>query len=306
MIDRYLLRYFLAVVDRGNFSRAAVHCGVSQPTLSVGIAKLEALLGAPLFLRSNRRTELTPAGTRLAVHARRIELEFAQAEHAVGREPPTRLIRLGVASTLPTAMIERALAAARAAAPGERIEMVEGRDRDLRQHLDRGRIDAVLGPLGGGTTVRQPLFEESYAMALPADHALAGRASIGAVEVAHEPMIVRQQCEVLAETSRHFTAQGIRPFMAARTTSDDRAVAYVRAGLGITVLPRCFAGAGLAMVPLAGFDLRRTIGITIDPAGLRRVEAANGWQPLCDAMRGHASSGGTGPRRPLHRDADGR
>ena len=46
MLDRYLLRYFLAVVDQGNFSRAAAHCNVSQPTLSVGIAKLERTLGS--------------------------------------------------------------------------------------------------------------------------------------------------------------------------------------------------------------------------------------------------------------------
>jgi DNA-binding transcriptional LysR family regulator len=43
MIERYLLRYFLAVIDQGNFSRAAAHCHVSQPTLSTGIAKLEQM-----------------------------------------------------------------------------------------------------------------------------------------------------------------------------------------------------------------------------------------------------------------------
>ena len=58
MIDRYLLRYFLAVIEKGNFSKAAAACGVSQPTLSVGIAKLETMLDRPLFQRSNRRVEL--------------------------------------------------------------------------------------------------------------------------------------------------------------------------------------------------------------------------------------------------------
>ena len=55
MIDRYLIRYFLAVVEQGNFSRAATHCNISQPTLSVGIAKLERTLGIFLFVRSNQR-----------------------------------------------------------------------------------------------------------------------------------------------------------------------------------------------------------------------------------------------------------
>ena len=50
MIDRYQLRYFLAVVETGNSSRAAAKMNVSQPTLSVGIAKLDKGLGATLFL----------------------------------------------------------------------------------------------------------------------------------------------------------------------------------------------------------------------------------------------------------------
>ena len=86
MIDRYLLRYFLAVIDQGNFSRAAAQCGVSQPSLSVGIARLERDLGCSLFERSSRRVELTAHGVRLAAHARRIEAHFLLAEALGGAE----------------------------------------------------------------------------------------------------------------------------------------------------------------------------------------------------------------------------
>src|SRR3546814_1920653 len=71
MIDRYLLRYFLAVVDTGSFSKAAAQANVTQPTLSVGIGKLERLIGATLFHRTSRRVHLTEAGSRLLPHARR-------------------------------------------------------------------------------------------------------------------------------------------------------------------------------------------------------------------------------------------
>ena len=71
MIDRYLIRYFLAVVDQGSFSRASRQANVSQPTLSVGIAKLESLLGETLFERSTRRISLTSAGARFLPPARR-------------------------------------------------------------------------------------------------------------------------------------------------------------------------------------------------------------------------------------------
>ncbi len=284
MIDRYLLRYFLAVVDQGNFSRAAVHCRVSQPTLSVGIAKLEAELARALFVRTNRRVELTAAGTRFAVHARRIEAEFAEAERDVAVDTPAAPIRIGIVATLPTDRIEAALAAARAAASAHRLEVVEGPLRTLMPLLDRGRIDALLGPVGSDPRRRRILFEEGYAMALPIGHPLAERSAIDAQEVAGESMIVRRQCEALAETSRHFTARGVRPFMAARTTSDDRAIAYVRAGLGITVMPACYAGSGIALVPLSGFHPTRTIGFLIEAERAAAVEGDPGFVAFADAL----------------------
>ncbi|HEX8447007.1 MAG TPA: LysR family transcriptional regulator [Sphingomonas sp.] len=250
MISRYLIRYFLAVVDHGHFSKAAAQCRVSQPTLSVGIAKLETLLARPLFHRSNRRVELTAAGARFLVHARRIEAEFAEAERAVQDDAPARLIRIGILSTLPADWIGGALAVAGHADPLDRLELVEGRMRDLLLMRDRGRIDAVLGLLDQTDTHTESLLTEGYAMALPAHHALAGRAVLSADDVGGETMIVRRHCEMLPEISRFFTLRGVRPFMAARTTNDDRAAAYVRAGLGVTVMPRCFQRPGIAMAAL--------------------------------------------------------
>lgn len=285
MIDRYLLRYFLAVIDQGNFSRAAQQCRVSQPTLSVGIAKLERLLARTLFNRTNRRVELTAAGTQFAAHARRIEAEFALAERNITAATPAATVRLGIVSTLPSIWIELALAAVRRADALDRLEIVEGRGRDLRARLDRGGLDALLCDVGGTEKASEILFLENYAVALPADHPLADRDSVRAEEVASEPMIVRRHCETLADVSRFFTARGIRPFMAARTVNDDRAVAYVRAGLGITVMPRCFAAAGIAMPALAGFDATRTIGVLVAPAAADRVRDSESVSTLIETIR---------------------
>lgn len=296
MIDRYLLRYFLAVVDQGNFSRAAAHCRVSQPTLSVGIAKLERLLGRPLFDRTNRRVALTAAGTRFAHHARRIEAEFAAAERAVDGAAPARLVRIGIVSTLPSGWIEAAVRASRGV-PGERIEIVEGRARDLLPRLDRGAVDTMLCDIGDDPRGGVPLFEEPFALAMAADHPLATRLSVEAEDVAGETMIVRRHCEALAEVSRFFTQRGVRPFMAARTVSDDRAVGYVRAGLGITVMPRCFAQAGIAMPALAGFDRRRRIGFLTDPGAAARLADSESHGRFVTALREAAEGGVTAPSR---------
>ena len=141
MIERHLLRYFLAVVDTGTFSQAAVRCGVSQPTVSSGIARLEEETGEVLFQRSSRRVELTRAGARLLPHARSIEAEFLKAQNALSSVTPAALVRIGVASTIATDMQERVVAAC-LRGHDCRIEIVE------RQH-DTTRVEETcFGPQG--------------------------------------------------------------------------------------------------------------------------------------------------------------
>lgn len=263
MMERYLLRYFLAVIDAGNFSKAADQCNVSQPTLSAGIAKLEKTLGKPLFLRSNRRVELTQSGARLAPLARRIEAEFTQAEREVSESHLPTTLRLGLLTTTPSHWAEDFIRAMATAAPDEQVELVEGRERDLLEKLARGRIDVAVTILRDHQArfEQLPLLTEGYALALSRRHRLADRASIAPEELIGETMLVRRHCEALPETSRFFTGRGIRPFFAARTPDEGRVIAYVRAGLGITVMPESFTDPGIVRPTLEGFTLTRCIGL---------------------------------------------
>lgn len=268
-MERYLLRYFLAVVDQGGFSRAAAHCNVSQPTLSVGIAKLEQAVGTQLFTRSSQRVQLTPAGTRLLSHARRIEAEFNLAQRSVAAEDdvPVPVGRLGVLASIPGALIAQAVAQL---GPQERgaIEIFYGSERDLIGRLERGRIDVALSLIRGGDRFpARAVAEEGYGVALAASHRLAGRAEVAAEELADEVMIVRRHCEALADTSRHFTQRGVRPPFALRATNDERVLQMVAAGLGLTVMPCSYRWPGVARPALAGFTARRTIGYLRQPGG---------------------------------------
>ncbi|MDB5685944.1 MAG: LysR family transcriptional regulator [Rhizorhabdus sp.] len=261
MIDRYLLRYFLAVVDHGQFSKAAAAAGVSQPTLSIGIARLEELLGARLFVRNNQGVKLTESGTRFLGHARQIEQAFNLAEGSVGEIGEAPLVRIGVVSTVPAGLIAAVLAA-RDAEGRERLAFVDGSPNDLASKLDRGRIDIAI-------TLRQPgadrfghetLIEEGYVMALPPGHSLADAGIVPGEAFRDDVMLVRRHCEALAQTSRYFVERGVRPHFAYRTTDDARASTLVQAGLGVTVMPSMSAVA-VGRVALAGFDLRRDVGL---------------------------------------------
>jgi DNA-binding transcriptional LysR family regulator len=81
-------------------------------------------------------------------------------------------------------------------------------------------------------------------------------------------MLVRRHCELLAATSQHFTARGVRPFFAARSRNDDRILALVAAGVGVTVMPDCFAAPGVARVRMEDFAHVRTLGLLVREAGV--------------------------------------
>jgi len=263
MIDRYLLRYFLAVIDCGSFSKAAKQLNVAQPTLSVGIGKLESLLGASLFHRNSKRVQITDAGSRLAAHARRIESEFNLAEAVVAKVRPVPTLRLGVLSTYPVSHLAETIRAARGVGQPERLQIISGNERELLQRLSRGQIDVALTILRHDSERfnSEALFTERYALAIHGAHPLVAKTTIAAEDLSADTMIVRRHCEVLAETSKHFTERGVRPFFAFRGTNDEDVLALVQSGLGVTVMPASYTLKGVVRPLLAGFELKRKMGL---------------------------------------------
>src|SRR5215475_13035029 len=143
-MDRYLLRYFLAVAELGSFSKAAAKANVTQPTLSIGIAKLEEQVGARLFNRTTRRVSLTPAGSRFLVHARRITQDYEAALQDVAEAPQLKRARAGVLSTIPARDLERVVNHHAKKAGGEALEILDSTERDIANRLSDGRLDVAV------------------------------------------------------------------------------------------------------------------------------------------------------------------
>ncbi len=98
---------------------------------------------------------------------------------------------------------------------------------------------------------------------LPVSHRLAGRTEVSAEELADEIMIARRSCEMLGETSRFFTARGVRPNFSFKSQNDDKAMAMVAAEMGVTVAPRSLLRDGVCAVKLADFDASRRLGLAV-------------------------------------------
>ena len=224
-MDIYLLRYFLAVVETGSFTRAADRVFVTQPTLSAGIKKLEQQLGHELFERTNRRVFLTDAGTRFLPRAKAILHECNMAQQVLDEAGKTPLLRIGVLTTLSNRKVGGLLSSFKESTPNAAIEIVDGTEQELENRLEDRSLDFALSVYRGGPEDRAiPLEAESYVFILPRDHALAARTRVNASDLAEEYMIVRSRCEVLSETSRYFTDRNVRPRLAYRTPNDSRAV----------------------------------------------------------------------------------
>ena len=271
MIKRTHVRQFLAVVDAGTFTAAAERLGVTQPTLSLGVAELERLAGAQLFVRDKRRVRLTEAGSRFLTLARRAEREFRTIDQFKAGAPAVQapLLRLGTIRSVASTTLRGVVATL-----GQqfRIDLTEGTDAELRAGLDAGRIELALTLHRGGETGGQiPLLPpEPYLLMVGQDHRLARRTSVAPEDVAGETMIARRSCEILRETSQFFTARGIRPPFALRSDNDERCLALVAAGVGVTTAPASLAAPGIVGLALDGYDFVRTLGLVSEQGWFNR------------------------------------
>ncbi len=282
MLELYLVRYFLAVAQTGSFSKAAAHVHVTQPSLSAGIAKLESALGRRLFHRTSRRVQLTDAGNRFLVHAGNIMRECDVCLEDVAQAKSRPLLRIGILTTIPAAVLGSAVAHAGIAGAAAHLEFIEGSERELLAKLDQGRLAAALTLQRDKSGRQERICSEGYSLALPHSHRLSAAREITPEALASDAMIVRRHCEVLSETSRHFTAHNVRPAFGLRTTSDEKALVLVRAGYGVTVMPDSYRHPGVKRVRLKGFGLRRTICLRFGRDG---HESENALQGLAAAAR---------------------
>lgn len=261
MIENYQLKYFLAVVETGSFTKAAERVYVTQPTLSAGIKKLENHLDTRLFDRSARRVFLTENGTRFVERAKAVLHQLNLAEAAMKTEDTPKLLRLGILMTIPSQSIRQILQPFQRQEAGLITELFEGTEQEILNRMDEGRIDLALTILRPGIKNKIILlYGEPYSLAIASHHPLAQAKSIDPTALANEPTIVRSRCEMLSETSRFFTDRNIRPRLVYRTAQDERALAMVAAGVGFTTMPDHYRAEGVSRLPMSGYDIERQIG----------------------------------------------
>ncbi|WP_327267494.1 LysR substrate-binding domain-containing protein [Streptomyces sp. NBC_01218] len=266
------LAYFVAVAEARHFTRAAEAVHVSQPSLSQQIRALEKELGAELFSRARGNIALTDAGETLLPLARRILADADRARREVQELVRLRRgrIRLGATPSICTGLLPDVLRAYHDRHPGIELRLEEGGSHDLVRQLARGALDIALlvlplPPASPALTTTE-LLHEDLVVVSAADAPAPGRGgSVRIADLQGESLVMFRHGYDLRElTVAACRAEGFEPSFTVEGGEMDAVLGFVRAGLGIAVVPRMVAGRagqGLRMTPLAPPGLRRTIAL---------------------------------------------
>jgi LysR family hydrogen peroxide-inducible transcriptional activator len=276
------LRYLVAVADTRHFGRAAERSFVSQPTLSAQLKKLEDYLGVQLIERAPKRVSLTAAGEEIVERARRIlEASDEIVEIAKGHSDPLAgRLKLALLPTIGPYLLPNVAAKLRKALPRLELMLYEYQTDPMLEKLHSGEIDvgilALPVPLDGLDVYE--LYEEPFAVAMPADHRLASRAHIKVEDLDRETLLLLEDGHCLRDQALDIcSGTGVQEKQDFRATSLETLRQMVAAGVGITLLPE-LAGRGaygnargVAIRPFAKPVPKRKIGAVWRKSSARRA-----------------------------------
>ncbi|MBL9169149.1 MAG: LysR family transcriptional regulator [Verrucomicrobiales bacterium] len=256
------LRYFIAVAEAKNFTKASQRLRVAQPALGRQVNDLEEALGVKLLERSPRGASLTVAGEAFLAEARAVLLRLEEAERVVRAFATGERgeVHLGYAPSLTVELLPRILHAYQNEAPGVRVILHDLSTGEMLRELMEGRLQVALMVQLAERLPKSLVFEElcryPTCVAMPREHRLAAGKWAPLEEVAHERLVVYgveeypEYHQMLAEL---FQSVGKRPTIGESHDSATSLIAAVEARRGVAIVPSslsCLAGARLKVLPL--------------------------------------------------------
>jgi LysR family transcriptional regulator, hydrogen peroxide-inducible genes activator len=233
------LEYVEAVAELNHFGRAAERCGVSQPTLSEQIRKLEAHLGVPFFERTRRHVAITPQGAVLLAQVERILIEARHLTAMSGQDQAglSGLLQLGAIETIGPYYLPGLLRLMRDKLPDISLRLTESRTATLVERLRHGMLDAVLmvpTPNMPGLAAAK-LFFEPFILATPWAHRLAALPRIKLDALPIEDLLLLEEGHCLRDQALTLCAEA--PAATRHATSLETLWHMIAAGEGYSLLP---------------------------------------------------------------------
>jgi DNA-binding transcriptional LysR family regulator len=266
-------RYFLAVAEEGNVTRAAEKLGIGQPPLSQQILALERELGVSLFRRTGHGVTLTEAGDALLADARRLLDDAHQAvlnTQRAGRGE-TGSLNLGfTASSAFNPAVPALIRAFRNAYPGVGLMLTEGNTTQLLASLMEGRLDVAFVRPGVHSFAGIALYQiasEPMKIVLPVKHRFASRRRLSMADLAGEPFVLipREASPTLHdEIVSACRNAGFEPRLGQQAPQLSSVVSLVSAEFGISIVPASVSqirAEGVVYIDIAGAKVRTRLAL---------------------------------------------
>ncbi len=240
-MELHQVRYYLALCETLNFTRAAEICNVSQPALTRAIQKLEEELGGPLFRRERSHTHLTDLGKLVRPHleAAFTASETARAQASGFAKLETAPLNLGVMCTIGPSRLVGLFNRLNVQIPSLQVGLFEGRASKLVKDMGDGALDIaiVAHPDYPERLDPRPLYSERYVVAFRKGHRFEALNAVSFNDLAGEDYVERVNCEF----PEHFAALGLvdnTPVnVRYRSEREDWVQAMILAGMGCSIMP---------------------------------------------------------------------
>jgi len=235
------LKSFLAVARAGNFTRAAEELGVSQPTLSRAVQKLETQLGQPLFERKPREVTLTDLGELFVNRAERILALVEDTFSELTEAAETGRVRLGVIPTIAPFFLPTVLQDFAKKHPGVSVVVQEDTTENLLKRCSHGEVDlAILAlPITAKYLEIESLFEEELVLVMPTNHSLVKKKSISLKDVRELSFVMLGEGHCLSDNIAAFCQrQQVQPVSIERTSQLATVQELVSLDHGISMVPK--------------------------------------------------------------------
>jgi len=294
-MDLRKLRYFIAIVELGSFSKAAAKLRVAQPALSLHVKNMEEDLGAKLLFRAPSGVTMTEAGKILLRNARIISEQFQTTKEEIQEQAgdPTGEVRIGIPGTISQNLIVPLVINAKLKFPKINIHISEAMSGFVLEWLQDARIDlAVLYvPVTEGHFESDEVLKEELWVLGPSSPMQEGRThpppgELNFREVLDLPLILpssTHDLRVLLETRAKKMDQSLSPLLEMDSYGNIKEL--VEAGLGYSILPfnsisREVSAGRLLAWRIAGPRLERSIYI-VHPSDRLVGNATRAIRQLC-------------------------
>ena len=241
-MEMHQVRYFLAVCDTLNFTRAAERCHVSQPALTRAIKKLEEELGGPLFRRERNLTHLTDLGRMMQPHLMQ-SLAGATAAMATAQDFQTlekAPLNLGIMCTIGPSRLIGLMSKLRRELPGIDLTLHDVVPDEMVDRLLAGSLDVALFGLPKELPERfdrRRLYRERYVVAFPPGHRFERKNVVRLRDVDNEPYLVRLNCEYSEYIGELLAGHGVSLDIRYASEREDWIQSMILAGMGSSFMP---------------------------------------------------------------------